>query len=295
MFDLGHIDSILHSHKDYADKIETQRIWENTYNKRQIRQILREEFKDLFEPEEEYLNIKLDIMGIMAERTHVYFDTIIEMLIEKGDVNESKQTISKVILELCEKDYIDLEPVKNNLKLWRNYLIEPETANRIEQLKSLPPMIVEPLKVNFKGNNRGSGYLTIGSDSLILNNNHHLGNISTDVLDRYNQIPLCVNIDIVRNIRNCWGDLFDEETNKLTKEYQVKLESFEKFERLSFKFIAMLVNQGNKFWHTHKYDKRGRIYSMGYWVNPQGNSYQKACIEFYNKELITSEINFFKE
>lgn len=263
MFDLGHINSIPHFHKDFGDKIETQRMWENTYNKRQIRQILREEFQDLFKPDEEHLNIKLDVMGIVAEREHVYFDTIIEMLVEKGNISESKQIISEVLLELCERDYIDLEPIKGNQKIWRNYIINPETASKIEELKSLPPMIVEPLKVNYKGNNRGSGYLTIGSDSLILNNNHHLGNLSTDILDRYNQIPLTINTDVVRNIRNCWGDLFDEETNKLTEEYKVKLESFEKFERLSIKFIAMLVNQGNKFWHTHKYDKRGRIYSIG--------------------------------
>ena len=293
MFDLGHINSIPHFHKDFGDKIETQRMWENTYNKRQIRQILREEFQDLFKPDEEHLNIKLDVMGIVAEREHVYFDTIIEMLVEKGNISESKQIISEVLIELCERDYIDLEPIKGNQKIWRNYIVNPETASRIEELKSLPPMIVEPLKVNYKGNNRGSGYLTIGSDSLILNNNHHLGNLSTDILDRYNQIPLTINTDVVKNIRNCWGDLFDEETNKLTEEYKVKLESFEKFERLSIKFIAMLVNQGNKFWHTHKYDKRGRIYAIGYWVNSQGNSYQKACIEFYNKELITDEINFF--
>ena len=95
------------------------------------------------------------------------------------------------------------------------------------------------------------------------------------------------------NIRNCWGDLFDEETNKLTVEYKQKLQSFEEFEKYSIKFMAMLMNQDNKFWFTHKYDKRGRIYPMGYWVTYMGNSYQKACIEFANKELATNEIKFF--
>ena len=32
---------------------------------------------------------------------------------------------------------------------------------------------------------------------------------------------------------------------------------------------------------------------MGYWVTYMGNSYQKACIEFANKELATNEIKFF--
>lgn len=291
--DLGLPNSIESIHKDSVSKVEIQKLWEHTFSKRQIRQLLRDEFKELFEPDEEHLNIKLDIMGIVSERNHVFFDTIIEMLIEKSNIKESKQVIADVLLELCERNYIDLETVRNNQKIWRNYVVSPETQEKIEGLKSLPPMIVEPLPVNHKGNNRGSGYLTIGSDSLILNDNHHEGDLCTDVLDKYNCIPLSINTDIVQTIRNCWGTLFDEETNKLTEEYKIKLASFEEFEKYSIKFMAMLVNQDNKFWLTHKYDKRGRIYSVGYWVNDQGNSYQKACVEFYNKELVTQDINFF--
>jgi len=38
---------------------------------------------------------------------------------------------------------------------------------------------------------------------------------------------------------------------------------------------------------THKYDKRGRCYSQGYHVNPQGNDWNKAVIEFAEKEPVT--------
>ena len=55
------------------------------------------------------------------------------------------------------------------------------------------------------------------------------------------------------------------------------------------------LQHGNKFWFTHKYDKRGRIYCCGYQLNTQGNSYAKAQLELANKQLITNEINFFEE
>ena len=40
------------------------------------------------------------------------------------------------------------------------------------------------------------------------------------------------------------------------------------------------------FWLTHKYDKRGRIYDVGYFINPQGNDYHKASIELAHKEVV---------
>ncbi len=40
-------------------------------------------------------------MGIVAEREHVYFDTIIEMLVEKGsNISESPKQVISVLMEL---------------------------------------------------------------------------------------------------------------------------------------------------------------------------------------------------
>ena len=43
---------------------------------------------------------------------------------------------------------------------------------------------------------------------------------------------------------------------------------------------------GNKFYFTHKVDKRGRLYCQGYHINYQSASYKKAMIELANKEII---------
>ena len=299
MYTLNMIDSLIEP-KDKSSKISTQLIWENMFSKHQIRKILREEFQEFFTEEESKSNrrkveTQLDVLGILAQRKHVYFDTLIEMLVEKENILDSKEQLADWIFELAERDLLILEPIKgkDNIKVWAKYELDEETEQVINGLKSLPPMIVKPLETNGKNNNRGSGYLTIGSDSLILNDNYHTKDIDSKFLDLVNSVEYSLNPDVIMNIRNCWGDLFDEETNKLTVEYKQKLQSFEEFEKYSIKFMAMLVNQDNKFWFTHKYDKRGRIYPMGYWVTYMGNSYQKASIEFANKELVTNEIKFF--
>lgn len=299
MYSLNMIDSLIEPN-DKSSKISTQMVWENMFSKKQIRKILREEFKEFF-TEEEYkenkrkVETQLDILGILAQQEHIYFDTIIEMLVEKENTQESKELLADWVFELAECNLLELEPVKSNVKIWAKYGLDEETEELINRLKSLPPMIVKPLETNTKGNNRGSGYLTIGSDSLILNDNHHNKDIDSKFLDLVNSVEYSLNQDVITNIRNCWGDLFDEETNKLTVEYKQKLQSFEEFEKYSIQFMAMLINQDNKFWFTHKYDKRGRIYPMGYWVSYMGNSYQKACIEFKNKELVTHTIKFFED
>ncbi len=59
-----------------------------------------------------------------------------------GIVAEREHGASDTYGTSCERDYIDLEPkgIKNLEKTIRKQL-------RIEELKFLPPMIVEPLKV----------------------------------------------------------------------------------------------------------------------------------------------------
>ena len=60
-------------------------------------------------------------------------------------------------------------------------------------------------------------------------------------------------------------------------------------ERESMKVFAMLINEGNRFYLTHKYDKRGRTYCQGYHVSYQGNTYRKAILQLADKELVPVE------
>lgn len=40
------------------------------------------------------------------------------------------------------------------------------------------------------------------------------------------------------------------------------------------------------FYLKHHYDTRGRTYSQGYYINPQGSSYKKAIVQLAKRELI---------
>ena len=51
-------------------------------------------------------------------------------------------------------------------------------------------------------------------------------------------------------------------------------------------FSNLLVNMGNKIYLGNKVDKRGRLYSSGYHISPQGNSYRKAVVEFYEEVIV---------
>ena len=53
--------------------------------------------------------------------------------------------------------------------------------------------------------------------------------------------------------------------------------------------IEYLLLNGNRFFFGWRYDKRGRMYSQGYHVNPQGNQYRKAMLQFADKEVLNAE------
>jgi DNA-directed RNA polymerase len=55
---------------------------------------------------------------------------------------------------------------------------------------------------------------------------------------------------------------------------------------MTYKIMLLLAKNNNQFWLTHRVDKRGRLYAMGYHTSTQGNAFQKASIEFANEEII---------
>ena len=77
------------------------------------------------------------------------------------------------------------------------------------------------------------------------------------------------------------------DTRGLSKEdFAKRKRAFEKYDRTAKDVIDLLVKEGNEFYLTHKYDKRGRIYCQGYHVTYQGAPWNKACIEFADQEII---------
>jgi DNA-directed RNA polymerase len=71
------------------------------------------------------------------------------------------------------------------------------------------------------------------------------------------------------------------------EEFQKRQKQAQVFYETSYEVMQGLLTLGNEFWITNKYDRRGRTYSIGYHINPQGTDYNKAVLELSRKEVIT--------
>lgn len=265
-------------------KADTQRIIETMYSKHQTMDLLHKEFRseqfivDMVTKsglDEEFC---YDLLCKMALNKRCKVDVLVGMMAKHGD---SLQVVADMILRAAECNLIDYNPVFQQFII--KWIPEAKVYDLIDQYQFLPPMIVPPLPVT---SNRGRGHLTYHHDSLILKNNHHEGDICLDVVNIKNQIACQINVDVVRSIRNSWKNLNKCKPGETFEEFQKRVEAFERFEKLTMKDMALMVNNDNEFYFPHAYDKRGRNYCSGYTINYQGNDYQKSVVELKHEEIV---------
>ena len=274
------------------NKVETQLMYEQAHSKYQKKALLKSQFKSIVELPEEIENrdyvesVIIDVLAILLERQSIYISSVIEMLCER-DLERSEELI-KIVLLGGMLGYYTLNQKKHTIQLISKYSPNELLQERLDNFKYLNPMLIRPLPVNPRGNNRGSGYLTVGNDSLILGGVHHTKDIDSAFLNKLNGTKFSLNIDVIRAYRNKWK-CFNEKSIK-----EDVMRAFEHYEKGCYKAFAQMISQGNEFYLTNKYDKRGRVYSCGYYISPQGNSYAKSVLELANKEIISKEINFFE-
>lgn len=186
-------------------------------------------------------------------------------------------------------DYIE-KALQANLISWNeteencivNFPIPDSLQTELDIFQYPIPCVVKPKKLQ---NNRDTGYYTM-RNSAILKNNHHDDDINLDHLNMLNSIKLSLNTEVVRLVQNKWKNIDKRKDGETVKEFRKRQRAFSKFDRTSRDVIESLVIQDNEFYLTHKYDKRGRCYSMGYHVNYQGNDWCKAVIQFKNEEIV---------
>ncbi len=193
-----------------------------------------------------------------------------------SDKPEAIATMAEILAVLCETNAFDItkETEQSSLFIQSNLPLSQEIRAYIDNATFLPPMVCEP---NFVDNNRKSGYLTY-NDSLVLGNgNHHEGDLCLDVINLQNQVPLKIATDFMCSMEI--EPTFELDTAE-------KIEQWHLFRKQSNELALMLIQQGNRFWLTHKVDKRGRLYSVGYHINTQGGSYKKAMLELADEEIV---------
>lgn len=205
-------------------------------------------------------------------------------VLKMSDKVESIKTISEMVAVMCETDLYDLNK-DDKFDSWHiqsNIELSHELEQFIINCSYLPPLVHKPENLE---HNRDTPYQTIGADSVILNKGHHDNDVCLDVLDRKNQVALCLNTEFLSRVEeeaNTDLTAVDKQTMWIAQKSQ------------SHEHYKLMVAQGNRFYLHHKYDRRGRAYAQGYHISTQGAPYKKAMIEFADKEIIQGVPEEFK-
>lgn len=259
---------------------------ENLYSRCMLMPRLRKEFTE--DPNYEFpLYLKeqgipekfgIDLLCQMALHKRAKLEALVGLLRHHFEGN-SQRTAD--MLHLAAKaDLVDWSP---QLKIFIvKFNISADVQYELDRFQHPLPMVIPPREIK---NNLSSGYLH-GSESVLLRDNHHEDDVCLDHLNRVDKVPLTVNMTTASMIKNQWKNMDKPKVGETRIEFERRKKAFEKFNQTAMDVLGVLMAHSDKFYLTHRYDKRGRIYAVGYTCNYQGNSWQKAQIEFHEKELV---------
>jgi hypothetical protein len=196
------------------------------------------------------------------------------------DSSKPCQDTADMILKCAEADLVDYAA---GLKLFIvKFTISADVQEELDRFQFPLPMVVEPKQVR---SNRETGYLT-AKGSIILRDNHHEEDVCLDHINRVNQTRFTINTETAAMVKNKWRNLDKPKEGETKEDFEKRRKAFEKYDRTSREVIKLLMTEGDHFHLTHRYDKRGRIYCMGYHATYQGAAWNKAVIELADKEFI---------
>lgn len=200
-----------------------------------------------------------------------------------SDERDAVITAAEILAVLADMDTFDIfKPDSDELgRIYLGSRFKPtgELAQFLHQTKYLPPMICEPQEAK---RNFANVHLTFAESLILGKGNHHNGNICLDSINKFNRVPLTLNVEML----TAYSEEPSEKIRDKIKSDSTLGKQWEKMVKDSYQVYLELVKHGNKFWLTHKVDKRGRTYSQGYHCSYQGNSFRKSIVDFWQQEVV---------
>ncbi len=268
---------------DLKNQIELEQL----FNKNQLMKRLRYEFLvpeitsrcELFEID---MAFAIDLLAQMVIHKRAGIGMLVGILHRHfGEETKDLQACANMILKAAEVDLVDWQDLAQQIVIKID--VTPDVYADLERYQYPLPMVVQPKRVNC---NEDTGYYT-SKGSIILKGNHHEDDVCLDHINRANQVRLVINPDTARMVKNQWRHLDKPKDGEDYAEYKKRVDAFEKYDRISRDVMeSLFMTNEDGFYLTHKYDKRGRCYAQGYHINPQGNAWNKAVVEFAEKELV---------
>jgi hypothetical protein len=257
---------------------------ETLFNKNQLMKRLRAEFLvpeiiQHLEENEIPLDFGIDLLCQMSLHKRADVATLVGILRHHFD---TLQECADMLLKAAQADLMDWHDLAQKFVLKID--VTDDVKADLERYQYPLPLVVAPKEVK---TNTDTGYFT-SKGSIILKQNHHEDDVCLDHINRVNRIKLRLNPDTALMVQNQWRHLDKPKECESQQEYQARKKAFEKYDSVSRQVMEniLLLSEDGGFWLTHKYDKRGRTYAQGYHCNPQGNSWNKSLIEFWNQELV---------
>ena len=218
------------------------------------------------------------IITLQKQKPELFTSVVGEVASVLGmtDKGDGAKVAGELLAILADLDVYDLFRATNrgSIQLVSAFELDERITKFIEQNMYLPPMICEPTEIK---TNYDSGYLTQRESMILGRGNFHNGNICLDSINKFNQIPLSLNTELLKTFSEKPKQEFTDPKKK---------EQWTNFVKKSYDVYRDLYRHGNRFWLTHRVDKRGRTYAQGYHCSTQGNSFRKAIVELADKELI---------
>lgn len=268
--------------------IAAQMELELLFNKNQLlprmrREFATKEFQDYCAEHDILYAFALDLMAQVALHKRANVETLVGILWHHFILDENPfQACADMLWTAVEKDLVDFDTFSEQFVA--RYDVSEETKVDLERFQYPLPFVVEPKPVC---SNEDTGYFT-SKGSILLKQNHHEDDVCLDHINRVNRMKLRINPDTARMVKNQWRNLDHPKQGETQEEFEKRCKAFEKYDRVSREVIdsICLMNDGAGFWLTHRFDKRGRTYAQGHHVQYQGTAWNKACIEFYDQEVV---------
>lgn len=227
------------------------------------------------------IDFGIDLLANMAVRKRANLSTLVGILRHHFKEEENPSQACALMLERAlQANLVDYAAPTQTFIVVAT--ISDELQQELDRFQYPLPMVIPPRPIR---TNIDTGYLT-SQGSVILQDNHHWDDVCLDHLNRVNQVALAINLDTAQTIQNEWRNLDRQKPDETYQDYQKRVKAFEKYDSVAKDVLHLLVSQGNRVYLTHRYDKRGRTYCMGYHVTYQGTAWNKAVIEFADKEKL---------
>ena len=239
------------------------------------------------EDPDEYVELEHEfvtaLLAELAVRKRAQIEVLVGRLWHHFETHENPfQECADHIVDATVKGFANYDPEYEDFVVV--YEIPDTLQARLDLFQYPMPFVVPPREV--KTNNQTGYYSLIGCIVLGASRGEKTGDLCLDHINRMNSVPLRINETIATEVPNQWKDLDRMQPGETLPDFRKRRAAHANYMAKSLDAIEALALLGGTFWLSHKYDHRGRSYASGYHVNPQGNDWNKACIEFAEGEVV---------